>query len=231
MTMLQLAGPPAATAFRLDKLRAELRAALPAVADAAVRFEHFVHVDRALGEREQHVLRALLSYDSGPLELPTGGQRRAFYVVPRLGTISPWASKATDIAKLCGLPVHRIERGRLVVLEVRGSFGAAELARIAPLLHDRVTETLLASAPTEQQLFARHEPRPTLGVDLIRGGRAALESANTDLGLALSADEIDYLAAQFTALGRNPTDVELMMFAQANSEHCRHKVFNADWLV
>src|ERR1044071_7844745 len=116
MTMLQLAGPPAATAFRLDKLRAELRAAVPEVADAAVRFEPFVHVDRALGDREERVLRALLSYDSGPLALPSGGQRRAVYIVPRLGTISPWASKATDIAKLCGLPVHRVERGRLVAL-------------------------------------------------------------------------------------------------------------------
>ena len=100
MTMLQLAGPPAATAFRLDKLRAELRAAVPSVADAAARFEHFVHLERVLSQRERHVLGALLAYDSGPLELPAGGNRRALYVVPRLGTISPWASKATDIAKL-----------------------------------------------------------------------------------------------------------------------------------
>jgi phosphoribosylformylglycinamidine synthase len=231
MTMLQLAGPAAATAFRLDKLRAELRAALPAVADASVRFEHFAHIERDLTAREHEVLRALLAYDAGPLELPAGGNRRAFYVVPRLGTISPWASKATDIAKLCGLPVHRIERGRLVILDVRAPFGQPELARIAPLLHDRMTETLLANAPTEQQLFARHDPRPVLAVDLLGGGRRALESANLDLGLALSGDEIDYLAEQFEALGRNPTDVELMMFAQANSEHCRHKVFNADWII
>jgi len=231
MTMLQLAGPPAATAFRLDKLRAELRAAVPAVVDAAVRFEHFVHVERAPNDREREVLRALLAYDSGPLELSAGGNRRALYVVPRLGTISPWASKATDIAKLCGLPVQRIERGRLIVLEIRGPFGGAELGRIAPLLHDRMTETLLTDAPTERQLFARHEPRPTLAVDILGGGRGALERANTELGLALSGDEIDYLAAQFAALRRNPTDVELMMFAQANSEHCRHKVFNADWLI
>ena len=109
--MLQLAGPAATTAFRLNKLRSELRALVPAVADVALRFEHFVHVDRELTVAEQAVLTALLAYDNGPLELP-GGDRRRIYVVPRLGTISPWASKATDIAKLCGLPVHRVERGR-----------------------------------------------------------------------------------------------------------------------
>jgi phosphoribosylformylglycinamidine synthase len=230
MTMLQLAGPPAATAFRLDKLRTELRALLPGLADVAVRFEHFVHLERALTERERRVLEALLDYGGGALVLPDAEGER-LCVVPRLGTIWPWASKATDIAKLCGLPVHRIERGRLVILDVRAPFGQPELARIAPLLHDRMTETLLANAPTEQQLFARHDPRPVLAVDLLGGGRRALESANLDLGLALSGDEIDYLAEQFEALGRNPTDVELMMFAQANSEHCRHKVFNADWII
>jgi phosphoribosylformylglycinamidine synthase len=230
MTMLQLAGPPAATAFRLDKLRTELRAFVPAVADVAVRFEHFVHVERPLEERERSVLVALLDYGGGMLPLPDADGERIF-VVPRLGTISPWASKATDIAKVCNLPVHRVERGRVFHLTTSAELSAVDLKRIAPLLHDRMTETLLADTPREQVLFAEHEPRPRGVVDLLGRGRAALERANLELGLALSPDEIDYLAAQFGAMRRNPSDVELMMFAQANSEHCRHKVFNADWLI
>src|SRR5688572_11607262 len=229
MTMLQLAGPPAATAFRLEKLRAELRALAPTVTDVAVHFEHFVNVERPLAADEQRVLEALLDYGGGPAQSAPGRQR--IYVVPRLGTISPWASKATDIAKICSLPVLRIERGRAYELAVGSVLTDAERKRIAPLLHDRMTETLLTERPHEQLLFAQHEPRPVRTVDVRGGGRAALQRANAEIGLALSADEIDYLAAQFAALNRNPTDVELMMFAQANSEHCRHKIFNADWVI
>ncbi len=230
MTMLQLAGPPAATAFRLDKLRTELRALTSAIADVAVRFEHFVHVARPLTERERRVLEALLDYGGGAASLPDADGER-LYVVPRLGTISPWASKATDIAKLCDLPVRRVERGRLFHLTMGADLAPSDVKRIAPLLHDRMTETLLTDPPREAVLFAQHEPRMKRVVDLLAGGRGALERANVELGLALSADEIEYLAVQFAALGRNPSDVELMMFAQANSEHCRHKVFNADWLI
>jgi len=230
MTMLQLAGPPAATAFRLHKLRTELRALTPAIADVAVRFEHFVHVARPLTERERRVLEALLDYGGGALTLPEADGER-LYVVPRLGTISPWASKATDIAKLCDLPVRRVERGRLFHLTMSAELAPADLKKIAPLLHDRMTETLLADTPREALLFAEHEPRPKRVVEVLAGGREALERANVELGLALSPDEIDYLATQFGVLRRNPSDVELMMFAQANSEHCRHKVFNADWLI
>ena len=229
MTMLQLAGPSAATAFRLEKLRAELRLLAPSVTDVAVHFEHFVHLERALTDAERRVLEALLSYGGGPA--PSQGGRQRLYVVPRLGTISPWASKATDIAKLCSLPVRRVERGRVFELEARSVLTAAELARIASLLHDRMTETLLTERPKREVLFAEHEPRPVRSVDVLRGGLVALERANAEFGFALSSDEIEYLVAQFKALGRNPTDVELMMFAQANSEHCRHKVFNADWLI
>src|SRR5262245_38556753 len=229
MTMLQLAGPPAATAFRLEKLRAELSSLASAVTDVAAHFEHFVHLERALTEREERVLRALLDYGGGAGARTAGRQK--LYVVPRLGTISPWASKATDIAKICSLPVHRIERGRVFELAVRSVLTDADRQRIAPLLHDRMTETLLTTAPKEEQLFAEHAPRPVRTVDVLAGGRAALERANSEFGLALSRDEIDYLAAQFAALQRDPTDVELMMFAQANSEHCRHKIFNADWII
>jgi phosphoribosylformylglycinamidine synthase len=229
MTMLQLAGPPAATAFRLEKLRAELHSLASTVTDVAAHFEHFVHLERPLTEREERVLRALLDYGGGAAARTTGRQK--LYVVPRLGTISPWASKATDIAKICSLPVLRIERGRVFELAVRSVLTDVERQLIAPLLHDRMTETLLTAAPKEEQLFAAHAPRPVRIVDVLAGGRAALERANAEFGLALSRDEIDYLAEQFAALKRNPTDVELMMFAQANSEHCRHKIFNADWII
>jgi phosphoribosylformylglycinamidine synthase len=229
MTMLQLAGPPAATAFRLEKLRTELRSAASSVTDVATHFEHFVHLERPLTEREGRVLEALLDYGGGAAPRTSGRQK--VYVVPRLGTISPWASKATDIAKICSLPVLRIERGRVFELAVRSVLTDAERQRIAPLLHDRMTETLLTEAPKEELLFATHAPRPVRTVDVLAGGRAALERANAEFGLALSRDEIDYLAEQFAGLERNPTDVELMMFAQANSEHCRHKIFNADWLI
>jgi phosphoribosylformylglycinamidine synthase len=229
MTMLTLTGPPAATAFRLQQLRGELGSLASTISDVGVHFEHFVNLERPLTDSEQRVLAALLDYGGGPAQVAPGRQR--LYVVPRLGTISPWASKATDIAKLCSLPVRRIERGRVVALAVRSVLTDAERRRIAPLLHDRMTETLLTELPKQELLFAEHEPRPVRTVDVLVGGRTALERANTEFGLALSGDEIEYLAAQFAALKRNPTDVELMMFAQANSEHCRHKIFNADWII
>ncbi len=229
MTMLTLTGPPAATAFRLQKLRGELSALVSTVTDVGVHFEHFVNVERPLTDSERRVLEALLDYGGGPADVAPDRQR--LYVVPRLGTISPWASKATDIAKLCSLPVRRIERGRVVSLAVRSVLTDAQRRSVAPLLHDRMTETLLTELPKQEVIFAEHAPRPVRTVDVLGGGRAAMMRANTEFGLALSADEIDYLAAQFAALKRNPTDVELMMFAQANSEHCRHKIFNADWLI
>src|SRR5262245_65326478 len=214
MTMLQLAGPPAATAFRIEKLRAELQSFASAVTDVAAHFEHFVHLERALTEREERVLRALLDYGGGAAARTTGRQK--LYVVPRLGTISPWASKATDIAKICSLPVHRIERGRVFELAARSVLTDAERKRIAPLLHDRMTETLLTAAPKEELLFAAHVPRAVRTVDVLAGGRAALERANCEVGLALSSAELDYLAAQFDALKRNAADVEPMTLAHAN---------------
>ncbi len=144
--------------------------------------------------------------------------------MPRLGTISPWSSKATDIARNCGLAeVLRIERGLAYTLEIEGR---AERDALAAPLHDRMTETVLASLDDAEQLFRHVAPRP-----LERVARGALREANQRLGLALSEDEIDYLRAAFDALGRDPTDAELTMFAQANSEHCRHKIFNADWII
>ncbi len=229
MTMLQLAGPAAETAFRLGKLREQLERTINGgIREVAARFVHFVHLDRALNDRELLVLRALLDYGSKAERDAVG---LPLYVVPRLGTISPWASKATDIARSCSLPVHRIERARLYYIRSERALKDEQVAAISPLLHDRMTETLLTRVPEEGELFTALSPRPLGVIELLGGGRDALVDANRELGLALSDDEIDYLVEQFGRIGRNPTDAELMMFAQANSEHCRHKVFNADWVL
>jgi len=228
MTMLQLAGPAAETAFRLSKLCEQLRSCSDAIRAVSVRFRHFAHAERSLDLAEQVVLDALLNYGA-PFE-PVRGEQEVV-VVPRLGTISPWASKATDIARNCGLPMQRLERGRVYYLALERPLSDREIESVLPLLHDRMTETVLTEPPIESVLFAEHDPRPLSRIDLLGEGEQALATANRELGLALSDDEIRYLADQFNALGRNPTDVELMMFAQANSEHCRHKVFNATWTI
>ena len=151
-------------------------------------------------------------------------------ITPRIGTISPWASKATDIAQNCGIAgVERIERGTAIYLS--GSLNAAERTKWANLLHDRMTESVLSDFQAAEKLFIAHQDQTFETVDILVGGRAALESANKSMGLALSPDEIDYLVENYQQLNRNPSDVELMMFAQANSEHCRHKIFNADFIL
>jgi phosphoribosylformylglycinamidine synthase len=226
--MLSLPGPEAETAFRLEKLAGELAQAVPALGGISVRFEHYVHLERSLTDAESAVLEALLEYGAR-VRAEAAGQ--PVYVVPRLGTISPWASKATDIARICGLPVARIERGRVYRLDAGRVLAAADIEKLLPFLHDRMTETALMMPPTESQIFAVHRPRPVAWIDLLGSGPDALVDANRELGLALSTDEIEYLSEQFSAIGRNPSDVELMMFAQANSEHCRHKVFNASWII
>ena len=225
--MLCLPGPAAETAFRLDKLTAGIGRIVPGIRGIAARFEHYVHGAEDLSAAQRAVLDALLDYGAPAEE----GQGTAIHVVPRLGTISPWASKATDIARISGLKVARIERGRVYRLDNARPLSATEIESVLPLLHDRMTETALTRAPTEVELFAAQQPRPAAWIDLLARGIDAIVAANRDLGLALSDDEIEYLATQFKLLGRNPSDVELMMFAQANSEHCRHKVFNASWII
>ena len=225
--MLCLPGPSAETAFRLEKLAAELGRVVAGVRGVTARFEHYVHGADGLSAAEKKVLEALLDYG----EPADDGRGEEIHIVPRLGTISPWASKATDIARISGLQVARIERGRAYRLDSARPLSAPELVGVLPLLHDRMTETALTRAPTEAELFASHTPRPAAWIDLMTRGIDAIVAANRDLGLALSDDEIEYLATQFRLLGRNPSDVELMMFAQANSEHCRHKVFNASWII
>ncbi|MCF7985333.1 MAG: phosphoribosylformylglycinamidine synthase, partial [Thiohalocapsa sp.] len=227
--MLCLRGAPALSDFRLSKLGERLRdAGLPACSLYA-ELMHFADLSAPLDEVARQLLDRLLRY--GPSLSGHEPAGRLVLVVPRPGTISPWSSKATDIARNCGLEaVRRLERGTAYYLDGPGLEDAA-LAAAAAVLHDRMTEIALFDLADADRLFAQAEPRPGISVDVLAGGRAALEQANGELGLALSDDEIDYLVESFGALGRNPTDVELMMFAQANSEHCRHKIFNADWII
>jgi len=225
--ILKLRGSPAVSAFRLDKLNSRLTEIHRSLRVAGAEYWHFAEADRPLSARETEVLARLLEY--GDAARPGTGPMRL--VVPRLGTISPWSSKATDIAHRCGLDaVRRIERGTAWFF-ASTSVPDAELRRGLELIHDRMTETVLASAEEAEALFRRHEPRPLSIVEVSQRGRGALEEANSALGLALSADEVDYLLAHYRKIGRDPTDVELTMFAQANSEHCRHKIFNASWII
>ena len=230
-------GKSALSPFRLDKLRAALAATSTGVFLEATRHIYFVELSSALSVNEASLLDRLLGLDAQAGAPGTDGHTLSLLVVPRLGTISPWSSKATDIARHCALPqVQRIERG--VVYYLRSKSGkaltGAEQKAVLPWLHDRMTESVIADVAgpgIEERIFKHGTPQPLSSVDILSAGRAALEGANRELGLALSADEIDYLVENFTRLGRNPTDVELMMFAQANSEHCRHKIFNADWII
>ncbi|QQS54501.1 MAG: phosphoribosylformylglycinamidine synthase [Candidatus Competibacteraceae bacterium] len=227
--MLRFRGSPALSPFRLEKLLAALRQRVPVVTEVYAEFVHFV--DGRLITHDREVLDRLLQYGPAATQRHLGGEP-AFLVVPRPGTLSPWSSKATDIARNCGLQhVRRIERGVAYYLESERSLTDGESAELKPLLHDRMTEAVLGPDDDPAVLFAQTEPMPLASVDLLGGGRDALMVANRELGLALSEDEIDYLLDSFIRLGRNPSDVELMMFAQANSEHCRHKIFNADWIV
>ncbi|HTM60066.1 MAG TPA: phosphoribosylformylglycinamidine synthase [Burkholderiales bacterium] len=214
--MLQLRGPRAASEFRLAKLVTALKTIDPAVRAVGSEYWHFVEADGELSAAERTILDRLLDY--GPQAPSASGT--VYLVVPRLGTISPWSSKATDIAHNCGLKsVRRIERGTAYTIDSANP-------RVATLIHDRMTETVLASFDEAAKLF-EHVPPRALGLIRLND----LRKANGELGLALNEDEIEYLERAYKAIGRDPTDAELTMFAQANSEHCRHKIFNADWIV
>jgi phosphoribosylformylglycinamidine synthase len=227
--MLILRGAPALSTFRSQKLLLNLQQQVPSVTGLSAEYIHFVDVSAALDDAQHTVLKQLLTY--GPkADAEASHEGQLYLVVPRPGTISPWASKATDIAKNTGLGrVQRIERG--VAYYVTGTIGELDRARVAALLHDRMVETVFDNLDAVEQLFIKQAPAPQTTVDILGGGRAALAEANRNLGLALADDEIDYLVDSFNHLGRNPVDVELMMFAQANSEHCRHKIFNASWTI
>ncbi len=193
---------------------------------------HFVDADKQLDADETAIVEKLLRY--GPHVAETSSEGRLFLAVPRAGTISPWSSKATDIAHNCGLPsVKRLERGIAYHVQCADDFSWHEDQQqtIADCLHDRMIEMMLTDMEAASCLFEHHEPQPGETIKILEKGVDALNEANLRLGLAMSADEIDYLMAHFTSVERNPVDAELMMFAQANSEHCRHKIFNADWVI
>lgn len=241
--MLILPGSNALSAFRSQRLLTQLQAALPSVAAVQARYVHFIDAAQPLSADDTSRLGGLLTYGEPARADNTEGAVEEFFVIPRFGTISPWASKATDIVHNCGMAhVKRVERGIAFRINLKtgilgSSIGAPkklsdeEVQTVAALLHDRMTESVLRSSEEAAGLFRTLEAKPLESVDVIGMGKNALEKANTDLGLAMSDDEIEYLDAAFTKAGRNPTDVELMMFAQANSEHCRHKIFNADWTI
>jgi phosphoribosylformylglycinamidine synthase len=233
--LLHFEGGNALSAFRAQALLPRLAAVSPRIAAVHARFVHWAWSDAPLAREAQDKLAALLRY--GPAyEGPADGG--LIVVAPRLGTVSPWASKATDIAHNCGLAIRRVERVTEYRLVLKtGLLGGnkplteAELQGAAGLLHDRMTESVLPRREDAAHLFDEQPGKPMESVDVLGRGRAALVAANTEFGLALSDDEIDYLVDAFKGLKRNPTDVELMMFAQANSEHCRHKIFNAQFTI
>nr|VFJ96514.1 MAG: phosphoribosylformylglycinamidine synthase [Candidatus Kentron sp. H]VFJ97096.1 MAG: phosphoribosylformylglycinamidine synthase [Candidatus Kentron sp. H]VFK02717.1 MAG: phosphoribosylformylglycinamidine synthase [Candidatus Kentron sp. H] len=251
MKSLRLPGPPALSSFRLRKLLATIREAVPQVSSLRARFVHFARLadpDRPLTEEERARLDAILDYggtgdDGGcaPGGLSPSTPGRLILVAPRPGTVSPWSSKASDIAHHCGLGcIARLERGiAFSIVFSDAAHGAGlpapdALATVAVLLHDPMTQAVFYDFEAIEGLFEHAAPAP-LGRVALSGDpdrrRAELEAANRDLGLALSDEEIGYMGEGFAGLGRDPSDVELMMFAQVNSEHCRHKVFNADWVI
>ncbi|MDP3835798.1 MAG: phosphoribosylformylglycinamidine synthase [Hydrogenophaga sp.] len=233
-------GGTAVSDFKVQQLLPRLAGISDKITGLSARFVHLASFD---GEPDAATLRRvgeLLTYGEpctpAHQQLETAGAP-ALLVMPRLGTVSPWASKATDIAHNCGLALHRVERlveyrvGLKSGLLGKATLSTAQLQAVADLLHDRMTENVSLDRTQAQALFTELHPAPMEQVDVLGGGRSALERANADWGLALADDEIDYLVNAFTGLKRNPTDVELMMFAQANSEHCRHKIFNAQFTI
>ncbi|MEY8242119.1 MAG: phosphoribosylformylglycinamidine synthase, partial [Gammaproteobacteria bacterium] len=228
--MIEIKGPPSHSPFRLQQLLEELRKLNGSIEDLGARHTHFIDSSDQLTQKELEVLKILLTYgpdwDIGPEE----GEK--IIVIPRLGTISPWSSKATEIARLSGLStIRRIERGIIYTLVSSRDVEKKDLQSLFGKLHDRMTQTALLHGQDAQLLFQSQAPKELCSIPLLSQGLTALQRANVELGLALSLQEMEYLIENFERLKRDPTDAELMMFAQANSEHCRHKVFNADWII
>jgi len=228
--MLTLRGNPSLSQFRRQRLTSQLQAILPTITDVYAEFVHFVDAEKPLSDQELSVLDQLLQY--GPKVNVEDPEGLSVWVTPRAGTISPWATKATDIAHNSGLgTIHRIERGIRYWLTASDSLSDEQMKVASAALYDRMTESVYFDEPAHSVLFAEHTPAQLTTVNILAKGREALVSANKSLGLALADDEIDYLVTSYQELKRDPSDAELMMFAQANSEHCRHKIFNADWTI
>lgn len=234
-------GASALSDFRQARLLETLKQIDSDIVAVRGQYLHFVDAHAPLSSEDSARIEALMHYVAPFEAAPDKGAAETFVVLPRFGTVSPWASKATEIAKHCGLDqVHRIERGveytvtlknGLLGMGGKKALGDEARAAVAAALHDRMTESVVPARDDARHLFDELPAKPLGTVDVLGRGRAALEAANTELGLALADDEIDYLTDAFDKLARNPTDVELMMFAQANSEHCRHKIFNAQWTI
>ena len=237
---LFLAGADALSPFRQQRLLASLSAEGVDLDSIEGQYLHFVWSDTNLDPQKQEVLASLLTYGQPFNSLINKGKSwfgkgsadvQSAIVIPRLGTVSPWASKATDIARQCGLDVLRIERGVQFAWKAKKSLSTAQTQLILAALHDRMTETVIESVDDAKALYQLLDDRPLKRIPVLSEGSSALDKANQDLGLALSDDEVDYLTENFIRLNRNPSDVELIMFAQANSEHCRHKIFNSSWTI
>jgi len=238
--MIIIPGNRAFSDFNKDKLLRSLQQSIPELLDIHARYWHFAKANEPLSDSETQQLNELLEYgektqNAATSETASEPPGELFLVVPRPGTISPWSSKATDILHNCGLnKIDRVERGIAYFVEYKDDFTELSPDKrlfVTANLHDRMIEVVMSDYAEAEVLFSDAEPAPLTIIDLGNDPRAALERANKTLGLALSKDEIEYLAENYSALERNPTDVELMMFAQANSEHCRHKIFNADWII
>lgn len=232
-SILQLRGAPALSEFRRDKLLQQMQNTIPAISQVYGEYWHFVALTTAFNsDQEQAALHRILDY--GPSVVGETQEGELLLALPRAGTISPWASKATDIVHACGLSnIWRVERGIAwhITKQDGSSLQSQERSAIMPFIHDRMTEQLVTEFSQAEKLFDQALPAPVIIVNVLTGGQQTLHEINTQLGLALSDDEITYLYQNYVRIKQNPTDVELMMFAQANSEHCRHKVFNADWII
>jgi len=222
--MMVLDGQSALSAFRLERLNRELARVQPGTTVRSARYTYFVDSEGDAAA-EQALLAEVLRAST---ETP---RPASLWVVPRLGTISPWSTKATDILRGCGLAVRRVERGVAYEIDNAPAPTAPGARRVAAILHDPMTQSVLATLADADALFRAGDPAPLERIVLGAQAAQTLTNANVRLGLALAEDEIEYLIARYSELGRDPTDVELMMFAQANSEHCRHKVFNASWII
>ncbi|TAA40358.1 phosphoribosylformylglycinamidine synthase [Corallincola spongiicola] len=225
-----LRGAPALSDFRINKLLDACRSQKLPVTSIYAEYMHFAELTSPLSEAELAKLEKLLTY--GPTIAEHAPEGKLLLVTPRPGTISPWSSKATDIAQNCGLDqIVRLERGMAYYVATSAELSAAQWLEVQGLIYDRMMEVVFEQLDDATALFRHDQPAPLNSVDVLSGGRDALAQANIAMGLALADDEIDYLVENFQALGRNPNDIELYMFAQANSEHCRHKIFNADWTI
>ena len=220
--MIVLEGAPALSPFRRDRLQARLQAIVPGLRVLGTWYGYWIQPDEG-ATPDPAALRRILQAQAEPAAAAPDATSR--FVVPRLGTLSPWASKATELLRGAGLPVHRVERGMRIDL-AGWPDDAGRQAALAKLLHDPMTQSLLASREAGAALFGAQPAGALEAIPL-----ETLQAANARLGLALADDEVEYLRTRYGELGRDPHDVELMMFAQANSEHCRHKIFNASWTI